>query len=550
WLDEICAQCMRRSVIERPTTEAILECLDSSGKYGLAAKPSYKKTVFALFLLALSVVLGLLWYQSEADRAPILELKETRSSIFTNRDLFEVIGRVVDTDPSHVLVNGKRVELGRGGVFQKSIKLTKGPQLIQLVAVDASGKESGPQKLKVTLDRLPPKIKFDSVLSSRNGELFIKGTVNEAIESAKYLSASCVLDGMRFSIKLNLGDYRRAGALIVRDVAGNEAVVRLPFLVAGQTKSEAFGTFSTAIRKAKPKDTIFLVPGRYKMLNKPPVSVRIVGVGRRENIVLYAKDRPFLDVTKVSVGFKNLTVRHESREGGGIVASSGRIEFEDCLVELEGRKSFLVDGQESAVIFSASNCQFRLSGREGSRFSKARVFFSNVDVKDSRQLLVQGDNLELISLFNCDRYYWFRVNLHRSRSGGVLIVSSRGEMENCEIHHCNKRGLVLNAGSLKLRGSLIYANRYAGLALGHGAKAEALACRFQGNASSVDQRFAGIYVYDRSELTLIACEVSDHSQYGIVAMDDGRVKLNACKLKNNKPSDFYGDYQGLLERRD
>lgn len=550
WLDELCHQCLRRAVVERPTTEAIYDCLNSSGKIGLTRKRSTKKAVFAFLFVSLLMILGFLWQQNQDSSPPNLELKETRTSIYTNQRVFELTGRVVDAHPSHLLINGKRVELGRAGLFQKSFKLLDGSQVVRLVAVDQGGKESEVRELTVVLDRQLPEITVDPIRYVKDGTVFIEGKADKPLLSASYLSQPCNLDGNRFSIKLNLRNYQRDAVLSVRDLAGNEVTVKLPFSVAGQTESGSFGSISSAFRKAESGDTIFLMPGRYKMPGKPTVSSKIIGVGRRENIILYAKDRPFLDLKKLSVAFENLTVRQRSRSGSGIVAKSGQIHFVNCVVELEGVKNILITGDKSKVLFSATNTQLRLFGREGSKFSKARVFMKNVDVRDCRQLLVQGDNLELISMFDCDQFYWSRVNLHRSRAGGVLSVRSYGEMENCKIHHCNKIGLVLNGGEVRLRGTHIYANRYAGLAVGHRGMAEAVACRFQRNGGSVDYRIAGIHVYDRSELKLVGCEVSDHSQYGIYAMDDGRVKLLGCVFKNNKPGDINSENQGLVERSD
>lgn len=550
WLDELCHQCLRQAVIERPGTDAIIECLTSSGARGLKIERSSKGVyVLLLCLLAMIGAGGVFWHQSRDVTDPVLLLKETRRSIATNRGFFEIVGKVEDENPSHVLVGKKRVEVSESGVFRCTETLKAGEQVISLVAFDKDGRESAVERLTVRLDQEPPSFTLDPVTTGSDGHFLIRGRASEDLRSVRYQSQRGQVKGERFSFTLKLAEYDRDGVLVFEDLAGNEARLKMPLVIVGQTKSSSFGTFTSALKKARSGDTFYLLPGRYKMISRPRLSLNFVGLGAREEVVLYARNRALLELSKVRVTFKNLSLDHQSRSGAGIEGDSGQLEIENCVLRLEGFKSFRLGGRNTTISVKARNCRFLLEGREGSKFSKCQVKFQNVHITDQRQLIVEGDNLELLTFEDCPKVSWSWVNLSHSRAGGILMTRTFAEMENCELHHCVKRALVLNGGRLKLRGSAIHSNRYAGLSLRHQASGLALACQFWKNGGSISERLAGIHLIDRSKLTMIGSEIRDHNYYGIVAMDDCEVTLQRCTLKNNKPGDFYGEFQGSLIKR-
>ena len=136
-------------------------------------------TLGILGVLFSLIYAGQLKDYSKGQKPPKLIVSSPINSLITNHSKVFVNGRVENTSPVKVTVNGKQVSIHRHGQFSTLVSLQEGKNTITIIATDANNNSTTVTRV-VTWDSSPPAltvIEPADGLITKNNSVRVSGTV-------------------------------------------------------------------------------------------------------------------------------------------------------------------------------------------------------------------------------------------------------------------------------------------------------------------------------------------------------------------------------------
>ena len=229
-----------------------------------------------------------------------------------------------------------------------------------------------------------------------------------------------------------------------------------PTVVVDWMKRGDFDTIGSAIKAAEPGTRILVRPGTYReglVIDKP---LETLGDGKREDIVVEAKEKNAV-LFKSSMGrIANLTLR---QRGGGnwycVNVAQGRLDLSDCDISSDSLACIAIhDGADPVVRRNRIH-----DGKEGGVFVHSE---GRGTIEDNE---ITGNVCAGIAIQEGADPVVRRNRIHDGKQSGVFIHSEgRGTIEDNEITGNGISGVaVLDSGNPTVRNNRITNNEYFGV---------------------------------------------------------------------------------------
>jgi F-box protein 11 len=290
-----------------------------------------------------------------------------------------------------------------------------------------------------------------------------------------------------------------------------------PAWVVDQTDRGHYRTITDAINAANPGDRVFVLPGAYEeaiVIDKP---LEIIGMGRREEIIVQVSGQNTLSFKTTLGRVVNLTLK---QTGGGsdwfaVHIAQGRLELKECDISSESSSCVAIQGGADPRVVSNRIHDGRASG--------VYVF------ADGRGTL-EGNEIYRNSLAG--------VSI---RSGADSIVRDN------RIHDCSGEGIILQENaSGTIEDNRIFGNAFSGVEIRENSTA------LLRHNHIYDGKAGGVYVHKNAQARLEGNHIFNNALAGVAIKTGANPTLRRNFIHDGKQSGIFvnDDGQGTIEDND
>ena len=290
-----------------------------------------------------------------------------------------------------------------------------------------------------------------------------------------------------------------------------------PELVVDQTDRGHYRTITAAINAANPGDRVVVLPGTYEeaiVIDKP---LEIIGMGRREEIVVQASGKNTVSFKTTLGRLVNLTLR---QIGGGpdwfaVHIAQGRLELKECDISSESSSCVAIQGGADPRVVNNRIHDGRASG--------VYVFADGRGTLEENE--ISGNSLAGISI----------------RNGADPTVRKN------RIHDCGREGIIVQedaAGTIE--DNRIYGNTFSGVEIRENSTA------LLRHNHIYDGKAGGVYVHKNSQALLEYNHIFGNELAGVAIKTGANPTLHRNFIHDGKQSGVFvnDDGQGMIEDND
>jgi nitrous oxidase accessory protein NosD len=291
-------------------------------------------------------------------------------------------------------------------------------------------------------------------------------------------------------------------------------------------------SLTEALKVAAAGSRIVVHPGRYHerlVLEKP---VEIVGVGRRQEIVLEAGAGNTVVLKTSRAAIRGITIEQSGEsaeaESCAIDVPGGQLTLEDCSIRSKAKNGIRVHGDVASAI--VRRCAILDGTSSGIHFDNgAHGLLEDCDFEGQGEAAIVVRQQASPVLRQC------RVNGKARKIGIHAGDRGRGVFEECTVADCLEFGLLVEGNSLpSLRGCTIRGNKIGGEVFHAGAE-------FEG-CSILDNHENGL-VFVKSDPKLVDCIVRGNKQ-GMAIIEESDPHFLNTKIQNSTEIGIFVNVRG------
>ncbi|WP_017655784.1 pectinesterase family protein [Fortiea contorta] len=283
-------------------------------------------------------------------------------------------------------------------------------------------------------------------------------------------------------------------------------------LVVSSIGSGDYKTINEAIKNAQPGNTILVRPGLYQenlLVNK---SIKIVGDGPREKIVIENTDSNCLILKAEEAEIRGLTIN-------GLAGNKNKKFF---AVDITEGKSILADCE----ITSNSLACIGIYGKT------ANPTIQQCQVHDGKSGGIYIYDRAQATLEECNVFNNAIMNVHIEDNSSALL-------QRCKIHDGKESGLVFRLNSQGTAEDCdIFGNGLANVAIGEDSNPLIQRCQIH------DGKKAGVLAYKKSKGTVDSCNIFSNALSGVEIREGSTPVIRNCNINKNKYNAIYAYDQG------
>ena len=283
-----------------------------------------------------------------------------------------------------------------------------------------------------------------------------------------------------------------------------------PELVVDQTDRGHYTTITDAINAANPGDRVVVLPGTYEesiVIDKP---LEIIGMGRREEIVVQASNQHTVSFKTTLGRVVNLTLRQigGSSDWFAVHIAQGRLELKECDISSESSSCVAIQGGADPRVVNNRIHDGRASG--------VYVFADGRGTLEENEIF--GNSLAGVSIRNGADPTVRKNSIHDcGREGIILQENAAGTIEDNRIYRNNFSGVEIRENSTALlRHNHVYDGKAGGVYVHKNANARLEDNHIFGN------ELAGVAIKTGANPTLHRNFIHDGKQSGVFVNDDGQ----------------------------
>lgn len=309
-----------------------------------------------------------------------------------------------------------------------------------------------------------------------------------------------------------------------------------------------FSSLAEAVRRAPPNSIITVREGLYDESVVLDKSLKIVGEGNLQNILVGSAQSSPLVMQTARAKVSGLTLQARGRRIGksffAVEISRGELVLENCDVTSDSLSGVAVFGADAEPLIK--NCRIYDCADSGIYvFNNARASIEDCEIYRNGNVnvaITQGANPRLK---NC--------RIFEGNNGGVVVwgEGTSGLIENCRIYAHRLANVGVREGaSPTFRHCEIYDGRDTGIYIHQNGNGTFEDCRIYRNAKvevgvsqngdSILRRCvvrggaeSGVVVQNRGRLLVESCDIYDNADAGVALFGESEVALRGCRITRN-----------------